>query len=227
MSGLECWISESPDTQNLGEIPIRTREVFLWPIRGATSRLFPEPEPGQTAMPMPRCQFVSLDATPHYHVVSRCVRRQFLCGKDARSGRDFSHRRDWIRTRLFELTEVFAIDVCASVDQERALGWDDREVARRWMKLFGGLPLVLSFAAGERLSDAQLAVVGLKIAEYRKRLFDISWFMRCLNEFIARQANAEDNVTGRLVSRPREFHPQPLPEPDVTLSRHPAPIIGP
>ena len=158
---------------------------------------------------MPRNQLISLDATPHYHCVSRCVRRQYLCGFDAQTGRDFSHRQDWIRARVFELAEVFAIGVCAyavmsnhchlvlSVDQERALAWDDREVARRWMKLFGGSPLVRSFAAGEKLSDAQLAAVAMKITEYRKRLFDISWFMRCLNEPIARMANAEDNASGR------------------------------
>ena len=158
---------------------------------------------------MPRSQLVSLDATPHYHCVSRCVRRQYLCGFDAQTGRDFSHRRDWIRIRIFELAEVFAIGVCAyavmsnhchlvlSVDQSRALSWDDREVARRWMKLFGGMAVVRSFAAGEELSEAQLAAVDLKIAEYRERLFNISWFMRCLNEPIARMANAEDNATGR------------------------------
>ena len=160
-------------------------------------------------MPLPRCQLVSPDATPYYHVVSRCVRRQFLCGLDALTGRDFSHRRDWIRARIFELQEVFAIDVCAyavmsnhahlvvRIDPDRALAWEDREVGRRWTMLFGGTPLVRSFVAGESISEAQRAAVELKIAEYRRRLADLSWFMRCLNEPIARWANAEDNVTGR------------------------------
>lgn len=158
---------------------------------------------------MPRHQLISLKATPYYHVISRCVRRQFLCGFDALTGRDFSHRRGWIRTRIFELESVFAIDVAAyavmsnhlhlvlCVQQDQALAWDDREVGRRWMVLFGGNALVRSFVAGEALSEAQLDIAYRKIAEYRRRLFDISWFMRCLNEPIARQANAEDNVTGR------------------------------
>ena len=64
-------------------------------------------------MPMSRSQLVSLDATSHYHVISRSVRRQFFCGVDFYTGRDFTHRRDWIRTRIFELDEVFAIRLFA------------------------------------------------------------------------------------------------------------------
>ena len=64
-------------------------------------------------MTQPRSTLVSLDATPWYHVVSRCVRRAYLCGHEAHSGRNFEHRRGWIVERLQQLAAVFAIDVAA------------------------------------------------------------------------------------------------------------------
>jgi len=160
-------------------------------------------------MPAPRCRLVSLEATLHYHVVSRCVRRQFLCGKDDLTGRDFSHRRDWIRKRIFELADIFAVDICAyavmsnhvhlvlTIRQDVALQWDEREVAQRWLKLFGGKPIIKNWLDGQRQSEAQKQAALKLVQTYRKRLFDLSWLMRCLNEPIARMANAEDNVTGR------------------------------
>ncbi|NKI34185.1 transposase, partial [Wenzhouxiangella sp. XN79A] len=159
-------------------------------------------------MPQARKRLVSTEMTPFYHVVSRCVRRQFLCGLDPLTGRDYSGRKQEIKDRLALLSEVFAVDVCAyailsnhyhlvlHVDPERAMAWDDLELARRWTRLFRGPAVVRAFANGQSLTEAQEKVARKHLAEYRNRLGSLSWFMKCLNEPIARQANAEDNVTG-------------------------------
>ena len=58
-----------------------------------------------------RSEIVDASEVGIYHCVSRCVRRAFLCGEDALTGRNFDHRKDWIRDRLQELAGAFAIDV--------------------------------------------------------------------------------------------------------------------
>jgi REP element-mobilizing transposase RayT len=160
-------------------------------------------------MPRPRKTLVSLDATPYYHCCSRCVRRAFLCGKDAVTGQSFEHRRQWIEDKLLELATIFAIDLVAYavmhnhyhavlfIDKSAADNWDSLEVVERWHLLFSGTLYSQRFTKGELLTAAEHATLDRSIALWRARLIDISWFMRILNEGIARTANQEDNCTGR------------------------------
>ena len=60
-----------------------------------------------------RRQIVDPAAAGHYHCVARCVRRAFLCGQDAYSGRDFAHRKAWVEARLMELSQWFSVGLYA------------------------------------------------------------------------------------------------------------------
>ncbi|MDF1527544.1 MAG: transposase [Sedimenticola sp.] len=160
-------------------------------------------------MPKPRKALVSLDATPYYHCVSRCVRRAFLCGIDPLTGRSYEHRRGWIEERLLALPRSFAIAISAYavmhnhthvvlyVDTERATNWSQRQVVEQWHGLFNGTQLSQRLLKDDPLCTAEWAQLQVVIETWRERLQSVSWFMRCLNETIARQANAEDGCTGR------------------------------
>jgi hypothetical protein len=67
----------------------------------------------------------------------------------------------------------------------------------RWYSLFNGVLLVDRYRTGESLSNAEIEAAKEVIQTWRQRLFDLGWFMRCLNEYIARKANEEDNCKGR------------------------------
>ena len=69
----------------------------------------------------------------------------------------------------------------------------------RWTQLFTGPLLVQRYLSPARaqMGDAEIAMVQELAETYRARLHDLSWFMRVLNESLARQANAEDGCTGR------------------------------
>jgi hypothetical protein len=83
------------------------------------------------------------------------------------------------------------------IDREAALEWSDDEVISRWTKLYKPSPMVDRYLNGIKLTKAEWDVVGEAIEKWRHRLYDVSWFMRNLNESIARQANEEDDCTGK------------------------------
>jgi REP element-mobilizing transposase RayT len=160
-------------------------------------------------MPQPRKSQISLIDTPYYHCISRCVRQSYLCGIDKHSGQSYEHRRGWVEERLLFLATVFAIDICAyavmnnhthvvlCVDRALADNWDSDEVLKRYHKLHRGTLLTQKFMKGDTLSQIELITFDETVETYRQRLYDISWFMRDLNEYIAREANKEDGCTGR------------------------------
>jgi REP element-mobilizing transposase RayT len=160
-------------------------------------------------MPQARKNQISLIDTPYYHCVSRCVRRSFLCGTDDYAGQSYEHRRGWVEDRLLFLSTVFSIDLCAfsvmsnhthvvvHVDKDTALSWSIDEILRRYHKLHNGTLLTQKFVKGDTLSPGESISFAETVEVYRSRLYDISWFMRDLNEYIAREANKEDGCTGR------------------------------
>jgi REP element-mobilizing transposase RayT len=94
---------------------------------------------------------VSLIDNAHYHCVSRCVRRAFLCGTVAAlltniqvRVTSYELRRSWVEDKVLWLSSVFAIGICAyavmsnhvhwvlCVDKAKAMSWSDKQVVGRW-----------------------------------------------------------------------------------------------
>ena len=161
-------------------------------------------------MGLPRYKYIQPDTVNICHCFTRCVRRAFLCGFDPVTGRDFSHRKEWIVDRLHELGAIFAIDVIAfavllnhyhailRTRPDLVAAWSNIDVAVRWLALCPARdPFTGKAIPPTRKEIASLARRPARIAVLRKRLSSLSWFMAQLNEHIARAANKEDEVTGR------------------------------
>lgn len=157
-------------------------------------------------MTIARSQLVSSDSVGSYHCIQRCVRRAFLCGFDRYSHRSFEHRKSWIEDRLNQLGNCFAVAIHAyavmsnhlhvvlQIDPVAAAGWDDDEVAARWVRLF---PPADRTEAAFEFKRQELLANPHRLHAVRLRLGSLSWFMRCLAEPIARRANREDDCKGR------------------------------
>ena len=157
----------------------------------------------------PRKDVVRPDQVGVYHCWSRCVRRAFLCGLDAVSGKDFEYRRHWIQHFEEQLAGLFAIEIGFRTEMSNHVHlvlrnrpdvvehWSDEEVARRWLQI---ARLTKSKDGQLReISDGQIAfekALPERVQELRKRLADPSFFMAALCEYVARRSNHEDDCSG-------------------------------
>jgi len=160
-------------------------------------------------MPKARKTLISLQDTSYYHCISRCVRKAYLCGEDKSTGQSFEHRRGWVEDKMLSLTKAYAIDICAyavmsnhthlvlHVNLDKANNWSIKQVLERWHSLHKGTQFTEKYLREEVMAEFELASVYESCERFRERLSDISWFMRELNESIARMANKEDKCTGR------------------------------
>lgn len=140
-----------------------------------------------------------------YHCTVRCVRRAFLCGRDPVTKRSYEHRREWIRSRLSFLVQLFAIEVVAYAVMSNhlhtilrtrpdiAIHWTPREVAERWLMLFP--PKNLKKIPMQHFID-EIVNDELRVQKLRIRLQSLSWFNKTMNENIAKRANEEEESSG-------------------------------
>jgi len=157
-------------------------------------------------MTLARKQLISIDDTPYYHIISRCVRRSFLCGFDRLTKTSFEHRRQWIVDRIKYLASVFNIDVCSYsvmsnhyhlvLKVNETKDWSIHQVLINWSSLCNLPYLCQKFIDKKPMTKAEIKMVLCITDEDRKRLMNISWFMKMLNQNIAFRANAEDNCKG-------------------------------
>lgn len=158
-------------------------------------------------MTQPRRLSVFDDRPGLYHCVTRCVRQAFLCADDIPCTASHRERRGWIEQRILDLAASFAVGIYAwaamsnhchivvLLDPLKPNTWSAEEVAERWCRIsqFPGRPVP---EAKQALRIKALLDDPERVAVIRERLGSLSWFMRFLNEGIARRANAEDGCKG-------------------------------
>ena len=146
------------------------------------------------------------------HLIGKTVRCCYLLGNDERTGKNFDHRKRWIEDKLKVLASNFGIDLlafsCMSNHFHLLLrsrpdvvaAWDDTEVALRWWQLCPSRK-VQREVDGQSLwvpaEPTEFDLNGIRndpvrLATIRRRLSDLSWWMRLLCQYIALRANRED-----------------------------------
>ena len=160
-------------------------------------------------MAIARRDLVDKESPGFYHCTNRCVRRAFLCGFDKDTGKNFEHRKIWLEKRIYRLAEIFSVDIYAYavmdnhyhivlyLDPLLPEQWSDEEIAERWLKVYPSKLDNPENKTKRELKKQSIADNPELLKLYRQRLGDLSWFMRRLNEPLAKLSNKEDFCTGR------------------------------
>jgi REP element-mobilizing transposase RayT len=157
-----------------------------------------------------RVEVFASDEIAIVHVMNRTVRRCFLPGEDPVTGKNYDHRKVWIDEQLAHQARYFGVDLLCQAIMSNHMHlmlrsrpdvvkqWDDAEVARRWLML-----------CPERRDEKRqpqeptefeinrIRLDKKRVAEIRRRLSDISWWMRLLSQNIGQRANREDKEVGK------------------------------
>lgn len=143
-----------------------------------------------------------------YHTWSRCVQRAFLCGEDPTTGRNYEHRRGWIKSLLKYLASVFAVDVgnytvlsnhqhlIVRTRPDISAAWSDEEVAWRWLLAW---PSWRDNQWKREPTDEEIQDLlqqEERIPVLRSNLASLSWFMARWKEPVAKLANHESHTKG-------------------------------
>lgn len=158
-------------------------------------------------MATPRKNLVDPIQPLHYHIVSRCVRRAWLCGTDPLTGRNYDYRRKWIEERLSHLAQYFSVSIesyaimsnhfhlVVHYDPLACRAWSKHEVARRWLLAFPKKDKPGHNKNTELARQALLQNPAL-LEKRRQQLSSLSTFMQHLKQPISYKANQEDELSG-------------------------------
>ncbi|XOV88460.1 MAG: transposase [Pseudomonadota bacterium] len=163
-----------------------------------------------SVMATPRSQLVDSETPLFYHLTTRCVRGSWLCGQDPRTGKNYDHRKSWVKQGLFTLARSFAIELygyaimsnhfhlIVRFDPGAARRWTNEEVVDRWLNCCTAINRANAMEAGfiRELKREQFLSQPEQIQRLRNTLGSLSMFMKHLKQPIARRANREDNCKG-------------------------------
>jgi putative transposase len=153
-------------------------------------------------MATPRHRVVTKGVSGCYLATTVCTRRLLMCTEGPDSGDRGLNVKKVICDRMDELSEVYTIGTYAyavmknhhhtvlAVSVEEAEALAPVEVVRRWFKIHP--PARYKKNREESVLEEEIALVVDdvdRVKELRSRLCDPSWYMKDLNEYVARLAN--------------------------------------